>query len=428
MEILILLLLMLALLLAKMPVSFAIGITSAVGLFHLGIPLELVPQRMFTAVNSFPLLAVPIFIFVGEVMNTGGVTRRIFTFCRTLVRHIRGSLGHVNVLASVIFAGMSGSAVADANGLGMIEIQAMREAGFDDDFSAAITAASSTIGPIIPPSIPLVLYAVLAEESVGRLFIGGLVPGLLMGVALMVIVYFYSIKRGYPAETRATAREILTATWKALPCLATPGIILFGIMFGVVSTTEAAALAAFWAVFLGMILYRELTFKDLYNALMRTVIGSVSTLIIIATASILTWIVIRANTAEVLSGMITGITSHPTILLLLINALLLVMGCFLESNSIIMIMVPLLLPIITEAGIDRIAFGVILVLNVMIGLSTPPMGLCLFIVARLVNLSIGKLIKPMLIFLAPLIFVLLLLSFFPRIITFLPDLVFGSGI
>jgi tripartite ATP-independent transporter DctM subunit len=342
----ILLLLMLGLLLMKMPVAFALGLTSVLGLLHRGIPLELVPQRMFTAVNSFTLLAVPLFIFVGEVMNTGGVTRRLFNFCLVLVRHVTGSLGHVNVLASVIFAGMSGSAVADANGLGIIEIKAMREAGFDDDFSAAITATSSTIGPIIPPSIPLVIYAVLSEQSVGRLFIGGIIPGLLMGLALMVVIYFYSIKRGYPAQPCAKWDEIRRSTVEALPCLLTPAIILFGIMSGFVSTTEAAALAAFWALFLSFGLYREATLEEFRGILHRSIIGSVSTLIIIAGANILTWIVIHADAAPKLSAAILGLTHNPTVLLLLINVLLLIMGCFLESISILMIMTPILLPVV----------------------------------------------------------------------------------
>lgn len=427
MEVLILLFIMLVLILIKMPVAFAIGITAVTALIQRGLPLELIPQRMFSAVNSFTLLAVPLFIFVGEIMNTGGVTQRLFNFCRMLVRHIKGSLGHVNVLASIIFAGMSGAAVADANGLGMIEIKAMRDEGFDDDFSAAITAASSTIGPIIPPSIPLVLYAVMAEQSVGRLFVGGFVPGILMGLALMVIVYFYSVKRGYPTEPRAKLGEIVRAFWRALPSLLTPVIILAGIFGGVVSPTEAAALAAVYAVFLGFVIHRELNLKMLYQVLKRTVINSVTTLIIISSASILTWIIISSGAPAAIADALFRFTRNPVVLILLINVVLLVLGCFLEATSIIMIMVPILLPVVTGVGIDLVAFGVIFVLNVMIGLITPPMGLCLFVVARLTDLSISKLIKPILIFAAPLVFVLLMISVFPGIITFLPNLLFGGA-
>ncbi|KUO67820.1 MAG: ABC transporter permease [Clostridia bacterium BRH_c25] len=427
MELLILLLIMLFFFMMKMPVAFSIGITAVIALIQRGLPLELVPQRMFTAIDSFALLAVPVFIFVGEIMNTGGVTQRLFNFCRVYVRHIAGGLGHVNVMASVIFAGMSGSAVADAQGLGAVELKAMRDAGYDDEFSGAITAASSTIGPIIPPSIPLVIYAVLAEQSVGRLFLGGLVPGVLMGSALCVMVYFYAKKRGYPIEPKAGFKEKVTATYKAIPSLLTPIIIIGAIMTGIISPTEAATLSAVYALFLGFVLHKELTLKILYEMLNRTVIGSVTTLIIISSASILSWIVISSGAPTTIAHAMFGMTQNPIVLILLINLLLLVLGCFLEATSILMIMAPILLPIAEGMGFDLVAFGVIFVLNIMIGLITPPMGLCLFVVAKLTELPVSRLVRPTLIMMIPLVIVLLLISIFPQIITFLPNLLMGGG-
>ncbi|SLM17672.1 conserved membrane hypothetical protein [uncultured spirochete] len=427
MEIIWILALMLFFIFIRVPIAFAIGLTGVISIIIKGLPLELVTQRMFTSLDSFTLLAVPLFIFVGEAMNTGGVTERLFGFCRVLLRHVKGSLGHVNVLASVIFAGMSGSAVADAAGLGIVEIKAMREIGFDDDFSAAVTAASSTIGPIIPPSIPMVIYAVLAEQSVGRLFLGGIVPGLLMAIALMILVYFISKKRNYPVEPRAKFGEIVRSFLKAFPSLLTPAIILGGILLGIISTTEAAALSAVYALFLGFVIHKELTLKSLYEILKRTVISSVTVLIVISSANILTWIIISSGSPDAIAALVQNITTNKLLVLLLINLVLLFMGCFLESISILTIMVPILLPIVNALGINLVAFGVIIVLNTMIGLITPPFGLSLFVVSKLTNLSVSKLTKPVLLFAIPLVVVLLLITIFPEVITFLPDLIMGKA-
>ena len=422
MEILWILLLMLILILAGVPVFASLGISSVVALLSRGTPLLLIPQRMYLSIDVYNLLAVPLFIFVGEVMNTGGVTERLFGFCRIMLRHIRGSLGHVNVAASVIFAGMSGAAVADAAGLGAVEIKAMKESGFDADFSAAITAASSTIGPIIPPSIPLVLYAVIAEVSVGKLFIGGFIPGLLMAGTLSVMVYFISKKRNYPVEERAKAKEKWKSFLRAFPSLLTPIILLVGIFGGVVSTTEAAGIAALYALFLGFVIHKELTLKKLFVIMKKTVISSVTVLIIIGSASVMTWLVISSGAPAKFAAALTSVTTNRILLMLLINLILLIMGCFLEATSIITIMVPLLLPIAKAIGMDLVAFGVIAVLNAMIGLITPPVGLCLYISAGIAELPMSKVIKPTLLFMIPLVIVLLTISIFPNIVTFLPNL------
>lgn len=422
MEILWVLVLMLVLILMGVPVFISLGVSSAAALLASGTSLMLIAQRMYTSIDVYNLLAVPLFIFVGEVMNTGGVTDRLFGFCRLMLRHVKGSLGHVNVAASIIFAGMSGAAVADAAGLGAVEINAMRKAGFDADFSAAITAASSTIGPIIPPSIPLVLYAVIAEQSVGRLFIGGMVPGLLMGLTLCTMIYIISVRRNYPVEPKASVKERWTGFLRAVPSLLTPIILLAGIFGGVVSTTEAAGIAALYALFLGFVIHKELTLKSLFAIMKRSIISSVTVLIIIGSASVMTWLVVSSGAPETFAAVLTGVTSNRIVLMLLINVILLIMGCFLEATSIITIMVPMLLPIARAIGMDLVAFGVIVVLNAMIGLITPPVGLCLYISAGIAELPMSKVIKPVLLFMIPLVTVLLLISLFPQIITFLPNL------
>lgn len=423
MDILWILGIMLVLILIGVPVFASLGISSVIALLIRETPLLLIPQRMYISIDVYNLLAVPLFIFVGEAMNTGGVTERLFGFCRVMLRHVKGSLGHVNVVASVIFAGMSGAAVADAAGLGCVEITAMKEEGFDADFSAAITAASSTIGPIIPPSIPLVLYAVISEQSVGRLFIGGLVPGLLMAFTLCIMVYFISVKRNYPVEPKADRKERWRSFKRAFPSLLTPIILLVGIFGGIVSTTEAAGIAALYSLFLGFVIHKELKFKDLYRIMQKTVISAVTVLIIIGSASVMTWLVVSSGAPAKFAAAITSVTSNRIALMLLINLILLIMGCFLEATSIITIMVPLLLPIANAIGMNLVAFGIIVVLNAMIGLITPPVGLCLYISAGIAGLPMSKVIKPTLMFMIPLVIVLLLISIFPEIITFLPNLV-----
>lgn len=425
MQILFAIFIMLVLILLGVPICFALGLASIYSLLSQDISLGLIAQRMYTSIDVFTLLAIPLYIFVGEAMNTGGVTERLFGFCRKMLGHVRGSLGHVNVFASVIFAGMSGAAVADAAGLGKVEINSMEDAGFDLDFSAAITSASSTIGPIIPPSIPLVLYAVIAEQSVGRLFIAGTVPGLLMALALCVMVYIISVKRGYPVDPKTSWKEKLISFIRAFPSLMTPLIILVGIYSGIVSPTESAVLAAVWALFLGVIVHRELGLKSLYNIVKKTVVQSAAVLMMISTASIMTWLVVSSGAPREFAELLTSISSSRFVLLLFINILLLVLGCFLDATSIITIMVPMLLPIAKMIGVDLVAFGVIVVLNCMIGLITPPVGMCLSVTADIAGLPMSKVIKPTITFAIPLVIVLLLITFFPDIVTFLPDLIMG---
>ena len=426
MEAAVIFIVMLGLMLLRVPVAFSMSIAAVAALSISDIPLVLVPQRMFTALDSFPMLAVPLFIFVGEVMNTGGITQRIFRFAREWVKHLTGSLGHVNVISNIIVAGMSGAAVADASAIGVVEIKAMEENGFDRDWSAALTAASSTIGPIIPPSIPLVIYAIITETSIGRLFLGGVVPGVLMGVSLMVLVYIMAKKRGYKVEKPATMKERLVATWRAIPSLMTPIIMIVGIVAGVVTPTEAAGIAAVYAIFLGFVIHRELTLPMLYHMLLRTVHTTSVIMLIICSASAITWVVMSSGLPQTLAGFLLSITQSKMVLLILINVVLLILGCFLESNSIIMIMVPVLLPLVNALHVDLIQFGVFFVLNVMIGLITPPVGMCLYVVSNVGNVPFDKVARQILPFIVPLLVVLVLITAIPDLVTWLPNHLMGG--
>lgn len=411
----------------EIPVVFALGLGSIVTLILQGtFPLELIPQRIFVALDSFPLLAIPLFIFVGQSMNTCGVTNKLFRFARVLVGHIRGGLAHVNILASIFFAGMSGSAVADASGLGLVEIKAMQDQGFDVDFSCAVTAASSTIGPIIPPSIPLVIYAYMANASVGRLFLGGVLPGLLMGVSMMVLVYFISIRRGYKKDKLPPLKEIFKAFVEAIPVLLTPVIMIGGIVSGIFTPTEGGAVAAAYTLFLGFILYRNLTFKDFVNNLKITARTSAAVLLIIGFASIFSWVTTVARIPQLIVPFILSITTNKIIILALINIILLIAGCIMESIAIITISLPVLFPIVMNLGVDPVHFGVMMILNLMIGLVTPPFGLCLFAVSGVGHISVGRVIKATLPFLIPLIFTLILVTYFPEITLWFPNLIMGK--
>ena len=413
--------LMFVLLFLRVPIAASMGIAAGLALWLDGVPMTVIPSRMFATLNSFTLMAIPFFVFVGNAMNTGGVSARIFNFARACLRHRTGSLGHVNILASIIFAGKSGSAVADAYGLGLIQIQEMRKSGFDDDFSDGITAASSTIGPIIPPSIMMVLYAVLAEQSVGRMFVGGYVPGLLMGIALMLAVYFSAKSRGYPTEPKATWPERLKITLSAIPSLLSPVLLFVLIIMGVITPTEGAVVVGGYALLLGVLIHREMGAKPLYNILLQSVKGSATVMLIISSASILTWVILTSGIPALVANTLLGITQNRIIILLLINLVLLMMGALMEGTSILMIMVPLLIPIASALDINLIHLGVMMVFNITLGNITPPFGLCLFVVAKVAGMPFASMAKAIMPFLIPLLIVLLLITFVPQLVLFLPS-------
>ncbi|KUP94566.1 TRAP transporter large permease [Tritonibacter horizontis] len=406
------------------PVAVALGGASLAYIMVKGLPDVLLIHRMIGGIDSFPLLAIPFFILAGHLMNTGGITTKIFAFARSLVGWLPGGLGHVNVGASVIFAGMSGAAVADAGGLGSVEIKAMRESGYDVDFSVGVTAASSTIGPIIPPSLPLVIYGVMASVSIGELFAAGLVPGLLMALSLMIMVAWYSWKRDYPRDGPINPCWIWTTFKDAFLPLLTPVIIVGGIATGVFTPTEAAVAAVCYALVLGLIVYRSLTWRHLVRVSMDTITTSAAILMIIASAAVFAWILTSEQVATKLGGLLLGITDNKQVLLVIMMVIVLLIGLFMETIAAITILVPVLMPIAVSAGIDPVHLGILLILNLMLGLLTPPIGMVLFVLSEVSGVRFEQCVKATMPFLVPLILVLLLITFIPEIALWLPSQVY----
>jgi len=406
------------------PVAVSLGLASLVYIMMAGLPDTLLIHTMIGGIDSFPLLAIPFFILAGHLMNTGGITTKIFAFARALVGWLPGGLGHVNVGASVIFAGMSGAAVADAGGLGNVEIKAMREAGYDTDFSVGVTAASSTIGPIIPPSLPLVIYGVMASVSIGELFAAGLIPGLLMAVSLMIMVAWYARKRNYPKDSHIDFCNIWVTFKAALLPLMTPIIIVGGIATGVFTPTEAAIAAVCYAMFLGLVVYRSLNWKHLVRVSMDTIETTAAILMIIASAAVFAWILTSNQVAVMLGETLLGISENKTVLLLIMMVIVLAIGLFMETIAAITILVPVLLPIALTAGIDPVHLGILMILNLMLGLLTPPVGMVLFVLSEVSGVSFERCVKATMPFLIPLITVLLLITFFPAIALWLPTQVY----
>ncbi|MGQ7846733.1 TRAP transporter large permease [Granulosicoccus sp. 3-233] len=412
--------LLVILLVLGVPVAVSLAGASLVYILLEGRPAVVLIHTMINGVDSFPLLAIPFFILAGHLMNTAGITNKIFAFARALVGWMHGGLGHVNVGASVIFAGMSGAAVADAGGLGTIEIKAMRDAGYDIDFSVGITAASSTIGPIIPPSLPLVIYGVMASVSIGELFAAGLIPGLLMAVSLMIMVAWYSRRRNYPRDSKFELSR-LKSTFKAafLPLL-TPLIIIGGIVTGVFTPTESAVAAVVYALFLGLVVYRTLSFKHLIRVSMDTIETSASILMIIAAASIFAYILTANQVAASLGDILLGISENKNVILLIMMVLVLAIGLFMETIAAITILVPVLLPIANQVGIDPVHLGIIVILNLMLGLLTPPVGMVLYVLSQVSGVRFERCVAATMPFLVPLIIVLFIIVFIPDIALWLP--------
>jgi len=369
---------------------------------------------------KFILIAVPLFVFAAKVMNSGAVTEKIFRFANSLVGRWRGGMGHVNVVASIIFSGMTGSAVADASGLGIMEIKAMREQGYDDSFSCAITAASATIGPIFPPSIPMIFYAMLSGASIGKLFIGGMIPGILIGLALMAYIAFIANKRDYPRGEKYTPRQFIKSTFIAFPALMTPVILLGGIYTGVVTPTEAGALAGIYALLISVLVYRSLGLKQLLEVIVETAKTTGVLTVIVGAAFSFSYIVAIEHIPSIFSGFLLGVTSNKYVLLLVINILFIILGMFIDTMAITLVFVPMVLPLVKLLGIDLVHFGVVIVLNMMIGLSTPPFGMLLFIVSGISGTPLKSIIKEILPMLLVLIGVLFLITYVPWFVLYLP--------
>lgn len=409
------------LLLIGAPISIAIGAGATAGCIALGYPLQIVGQKMVTGVDSYLLIAVPLFIFAGNLMNEGKITTKIFDFAQSLVGWIPGGLGHANIVASIIFAGMSGSAAADAGGLGVIEMKAMRDNGYDDAFSAAVTCASSVIGPIFPPSIPLIIYGSVASVSVAKLFMGGVLPGLLMGLALMILVFIFAIKRGY--ERTPFRLKVLWESFKgSILSLITPLIILAGFTTGWVTPTEASCIAVVYSLVISAFVYRSLGLKKFLECAKESALGAANTLFIIGTSTLFTYVMVKEGISKDIANFILGISSNPAIILLVINIILLVLGMFMEPGAILTLMLPVLVPIAQAIGLDLVHFGVVMVLNLMIGQVTPPFGVCLFIISDLARVKLEVLYKSILPFIIPLIVTLFMCTYIPGIVTWLPNM------
>ena len=385
-------------------------------------PIELVVQRMINGADSFVLLAIPFFLLAGSLMNAGGVTRRLMEFARSLVGHIAGGLSHVTVVTNMIMAGMSGSAVADCTGTGSILIPAMIRERYSPAFAAAITATASTIGPIIPPSIPMVIYAAIVNTSVARMFLGGFVPGVLMGLFLIGIGYGISRRRGYPREPRASLRHLLGSAKESILALMMPVIVLGGILGGAFTPTEAAVVAALYAFVLGAFVYGELQLRHLPAVAEEVIVGTAGVMLIVAAATPFGWLLAAERAPQALAAAFSVLT-QPWQLLLAINLLLLLLGCFMESLSILIILSPVLAPIIAAAGINDTHFGVVLVLNLMIGAVTPPVGVLMYIVCRIAQVSIVDFTREAFLPILALIAVLMLITFYPPLVVWLPNLI-----
>ncbi len=424
MEALIIFIVLVGLILLGVPIAVSLGITSIGAFILLGESqnLLMMAQRMYSSTTGFTLLAIPFFILAGNLMNTSGITHKIFKFAESSVGHVWGGLGQVNIIASVIFSGMSGAAVADAAGLGMIEIKAMTDSGYDKKFAAAITAASSTIGPVIPPSIPFVIYGAMTGVSVGSLFLAGFIPGILMAVTMIIAVSIISRKRNYPRQAKQSAKMRWQAFREAFFPLMTPVIIIGGILSGWFTATEAAIIACIYALLLDLIVYRELSLKSLKDILLNTVIHTVKVMFIISAAGFFGWLLTFLKIPEQIIISLTAVSSNKYILLLIIIMILVVLGMFLEGIAVLMITIPIFMPIILQLGVDPIQFGVIMILASMIGLLSPPVGMCLYAVASISDVKVGPLSKEVLPYMVGIFVVLLSVAFIPQISTIIPSL------
>ena len=383
-------------------------------------------EQMFNGVNSQTLLAVPFFVLAGNLMNGGGVTTRIFDFAASMIGHRKGGLAHVNVVASLIFSGMSGSALADAGGLGQLEIKSMKDAGLDEGFAGGITAASCIIGPLVPPSTPLIIYAVLANQSVEKLFMAGFLPGLLTTAALMIMCSILSHKRNYPSEPKRSWSYRANSFKKSFWALLTPVIILIGIFTGYFTPTEAAVVAALYTMILGFFVYKELTLDSFFKICIDSIKTSGTIVLMILGVTLFQFVISREQMPQAIATFFTSHVSSKLTLLLMINIVLLILGTCIDALPLQMILVPILLPAILAYNINPIHFGVVVIFNLMIGILTPPMGTALFVVARVGNMQFKTLMKGVIPFLIPLVITLILLNVFPEITLILPRLLTGG--
>ena len=420
---LILIVLFLALFVLGFPVVYSILLPAIFYVVIEGLPLGLLTQRVTYALDSFPLVAVPLFIFVGNLMNLAGVTDRIFRFADTLVGRIPGGLAQVNIFSSLIFSGMSGAALADVGGLGKIEIAAMKRRGFDAPFAAAVTASSAVVGPIFPPSIPLIVYGSVTSVSIIQLLIAGIVPALICILLLMVTAAIIAIRKDMPrAERWASPREVGESLLPALPALLAPVLMISGMLLGLFTPTEAAAVTAVYVILISWLVYRELTLDHLWSAMLTTLRNTSAILIIVAAASLFGWILAVEQIPQDFSKLILAISSDPFVLLLIANLIFFIAGMFLDSTTATLLVVPVIAPPMVMAGIDPVHLGIVVIFNLMLGLLTPPMGLSLFLVSSIAKITLRQLLKALLPFYAPLLLTLAIITFADGLVLALPKL------
>ena len=406
----------------RFPIAFALGLACLSYVLAKGIPLIIVPMKMYSGIDVFVLLSVPGFIMAGNLMNHGGLTERIIRFCNHLLGHIRGGLALVNIGASMLFAGISGTAISDTASMGSIMIPAMKKEGYDMGFSCAVTAASSTVGPIIPPSVPMIIAATLSGLSVGKLFLAGALPGLLLGVGLLVAAYTISKRRNYPKHPRSSLGQILRGFVDTFWSLLMTFIILYGIIGGIFTPTEASIIAVVYALIIGKLVYRRLSFKSIQVIFLDSMKTSASLMVLVGFANLFGYILITEQIPQAISNEILGFTTNKYVVLLLINMLLIIVGTFMETIAALLILFPILLKVALAVDVDPIHFAVIAVLNLIIGLTTPPVGVCLFVASSIGKISIGEVSKAGFPFLMVSLLVLVLVTLFPWFSLALPNL------
>ncbi len=411
----------------RLPVVFALLLSSLTYVIFLKpIPMIILAHRMVGSIQSFPLLALPLYILAADIMNEGQISARLFGFSKSLVGHIRGSLGHVVVVADMIFAGISGSISAEAAGLGKMELPMMTKAGYDMEFAVGVTSSASIIGPIIPPSIQMILYGMIAEQSVGRLFAGGFIPGVIMGVTLMVTVYVFAVKRNYPREAkRASIGEMWKGFKKAFFALMAPVIILGGIISGVFTPTEAGVVAVVYSFVVTYFVYRTLKLRQFIPMFVGTAVTTALILVIMGAASVFGWLITMEDVPSKIRDLILAATNQQWVVLLLLNIAFLILGCFFDICAIILVFTPMILPVLKAFHVDLVHWGVVETLNVCIGFLTPPFGVGLFIMSELSGLKVSEVTRAIAPFLVPLIFTLFLITYVPDLVLFLPRIVFG---
>ncbi len=416
-----------ALFMLGFPVVLAIGIPCIVYIFANGLPIDLIAQRTLYALDSFPLVAVPVFLFVGSLMNSAGISKYIYRFADTAVGRMPGGLAQVNIFGSLIFAGMSGSALADIGGIGRIEIDAMREKGFKPAFAAAVTSSSAIVGPIFPPSIPLIIYGTVTGVSVIQLLLGGILPGLLCVAMLMLMTGWLAIRRGYPRSARWPQFSELWRDFKpAFPAIVAPVILIAGMLLGYFTPTEIASVTVAYAILISSLFYRELTWKGLIDAAFETIRASAGILLIVAVAALFGWILSVEAVPQKLTGVMLSISTDPKVLLMIVNFLLIIVGMFLDSTTAILVIAPIIAKPLVMAGVDPVHLGMVVVFNLMIGLLTPPMGLALFLVADIAKVTMKDVLREMMPFYVPLLVTLMIITYVPAITTWLPRWAMGS--